>query len=856
MPPDASPPSQDDDHAQLVTHLQASLDTAKKSIPVFTSALARNSLLCAKLVILEQKLPGSSNPYSFLALDKQVLQKLSRHLKALLDQLDSSEILKPSLTVSRGTAVNLNLALQDERRILASCELLQLAVDRAWPQSAATIEDLIMTEDGAKDQVDDALVRVEYANKLCARFQRVYDLLGRRHHQSHKSKLAFRSCLDFRLSEKSDKTFDECHTLNLSEDQKVLTQFVLGASELAQKYRTVPEQFLSLKEVLHAGNSENLARTTMVSGILKTWSVRDIATRLMATILQAPKQKTRDSDLDCGSALMRNVVTLQYLLSESVLHLYSSSWLLDMWKPDQIEFSKDGSLLDFNRPYYPSQLSVDLSTTPLSEQLSDPKSYYTESFIAKFGLLLLQLQLQQAFPLEEEDENDDIWASIALDRYYHKFKESLDPIKNVVHACMRFRRHLEDLEARDKSDAFKFRMAFYKHILIPLRAICLETCPDLALGIQSSFVYTRLGQDEPGEALDTQPQEGPTPIKLNGGSSGGTSDLRVLGETMLKRPSPASSTEWFNNLDVLNEYLTADTCEGSDTYDMSRVRVAVIDSGLWEERQGDAFITYQNFIEAWNDAHKDNPQHGTNSVDLIRKVYGRADIYVAKVFQGDEADGNTSKYMAEAIKWAVSKKVDIISISAGFKDECHDELEAQIKMATAGGAAPEILVFAAASNWQNINGVACPASMTDRVIGIFCCNGGLKNSRQWNPNPRNHAANFAMLGEDVALDSGMRLLGGTSVSTALAAGLAAKLLDFSRQPDVQSWISKASREKMKTKAGMSAILKEMSRNNVNEGYECIAPWEILPADAASGIASREKVREAVCTIIKKAMKKV
>lgn len=176
-------------------------------------------------------------------------------------------------------------------------------------------------------------------------------------------------------------------------------------------------------------------------------------------------------------------------------------------------------------------------------------------------------------------------------------------------------------------------------------------------------------------------------------------------------------------------------------------------------------------------------------------------------------------------------------------------------MATAGGTAPEILVFAAASNWQNINGVAYPASMTDRVIGIFCCNGGLKNSRQWNPNPRNHAANFAMLGEGVALDSGVRLLGGTSVSTALAAGLAAKLLDFSRQPDIQSWMSKASREKMKTKAGMSAILKEMSRNSVSEGYECVAPWEILPACTVSGSASRGKVREAICTIIEKAMKK-
>lgn len=92
----------------------------------------------------------------------------------------------------------------------------------------------------------------------------------------------------------------------------------------------------------------------------------------------------------------------------------------------------------------------------------------------------------------------------------------------------------------------------------------------------------------------------------------------------------------------------------------------------------------------------------------------------------------------------------------------------------------------------------------------------------------------------------------------MAAGLAAKLLDFSRQPDVRMWMSQASRDKMRTKAGMSAILGEMARNNANEGYHCLAPWEILPADLAdrrdSGVVNRGKVRDDICTIIKKAMK--
>ncbi|RSM08195.1 hypothetical protein CEP52_004869 [Fusarium oligoseptatum] len=560
---------------------------------------------------------------------------------------------------------------------------------------------------------------------------------------------------------------NECLTLNLSKDQKIFTKHVPKSSELGREYGTVPKKFLTLEKILNTNKSDQAEREVMRSGMM-----RRFYTRLMAMVSRTPKQELNDQD----------VVTVQYLLSESVLHLYDSPWLVDIWQPGHIEFPKDGTLLDFRRPHYPSPLLIDSLEESMPDQVTilDPDDY-AEKFMAKFGLLLLQLQLRQRFPLETKNQSDELWAPIAL-------------------------------------------------------------------GIQNSLVCNTTAQDEPQQVLDTQLREGTTRVERNGTSSKVAPYSHALGGTMLKRSGPATSTEWFNNLEVLNEYLTAHACEVDEPYETNRVKIAVIDSGLWEGRQGDANITYKNFIKEGK--YKDNPQHGTNSVDLICKVYGRAELYVAKVFEGNEARGNTSKYMAEAIKWAISKKVDIISISAGFKQEGHGELEAQIKMATAGGAEPEILVFAAASNWQNISGVAYPASMTDRVICIFCCNGGLKPSRQWNPNPRNNAANFAFLGEDVILDSGPKPLCGTSVSTALAAGLAAKLLDFSRQPDVQSWISKASREKMRTKAGMSAIFKEMSRKNVSEKYECVAPWKILPAQLDHG---RKKIREAICTIIEKAM---
>ncbi|RMJ15230.1 hypothetical protein CDV36_005140 [Fusarium kuroshium] len=667
--------------------------------------------------------------------------------------------------------------------------------------------------------------------------------------------IPFRGCKDFRHAETLSMTLNKSLTLNLSKDQEILTGSVPN-SELAREYGTVPEKLLTLKEVLGDNESDQTTRVTMKAG----WWYNSFMARLLPT----PQQDSSDGQLDYRSALTKNVATVQYLLSESVLHLYNSPWLLDIWQPDHIEFPKDGTLLDFRRPYYPSSLRVEPSQESVLEQVEALDPYdHAETFMAKFGLLVLQLQLQQAFPLETEDQSDDIWPLIALGRYYNDFKESIEPIKEVVDACLDFRRHLfEDLDAQEESDAFKFRIVFYKRIMMPLRVILQLNFPDVAREI----VCNTIPQEEHQQTLDSQPPERPTPVELNGVSPRRLSYPEFVGETMLQRFRPAS-TEWFKRLDDLNEYLTAQTCEkiahtyeitahiceSNETYEANRVKIAVIDSGLWEERQGDSNITYQNFI--MEGKYKDDPRHGTNSVDLICKVYGRADLYVAKVFEGNEARRNTSKYMAEAIRWAISKKVDIISVSAGFEGKCNNELEAQIKMATAGGAEPEILVFAAASNWQNISGVAYPASMADRVICIFCCNGGLKPSRNWNPDPRAHAANFTMLGEDVELDSGERLSGGTSVSTALAAGLAAKLLDFSRQPDVQSWMSKASRDKMRTKAGMSAILKEMSRNNVSEGYQCVAPWEILPVTAVSGGPSRKKVREAMCTIIEKAMKK-
>lgn len=188
MPRDPSLPSQDDDHTELAISLQASLNTAKEFIPVFTSALTRTPLLRSRLVLLQHKLPGLSNPYDLLALNSGALAKLYSRLQHLLHQLDclidrgSPENPKALLTAKSGPVINFDRAVRDEALILESCELLQLAIDRAWPESVAGIGDLITAKDAATDQVDNVLARVEDASKVCGRLERIYELLSKKLH--------------------------------------------------------------------------------------------------------------------------------------------------------------------------------------------------------------------------------------------------------------------------------------------------------------------------------------------------------------------------------------------------------------------------------------------------------------------------------------------------------------------------------------------------------------------------------------------------------------------------------------------------------------------------------------------------
>ncbi|TXC08008.1 hypothetical protein FocTR4_00002485, partial [Fusarium oxysporum f. sp. cubense] len=209
---------------------------------------------------------------------------------------------------------------------------------------------------------------------------------------------------------------------------------------------------------------------------------------------------------------------------------------------------------------------------------------------------------------------------------------------------------------------------------------------------------------------------------------------RSLRATFIKSENDPTAGDWLDEVDDLIRAMRGDR---KDPYE--RVKIAIIDSGLHDRERGRYRAEYKDFTDA--------------------------------------------------IHWAIEppRSVDIISISAGFRNYSK-ELDDAVTRAKASG----VLVIAAASNWQNKNTVAFPARHNLSAMCIYSTNTGNQSS-SFNPEPRADTQNFAILGEGFQHPDQRRneRMSGTSMATAVAAGLAARIVDFSRQKDNKASIFRA-----------------------------------------------------------------
>ncbi|RFU23755.1 hypothetical protein B7463_g12582, partial [Scytalidium lignicola] len=198
-----------------------------------------------------------------------------------------------------------------------------------------------------------------------------------------------------------------------------------------------------------------------------------------------------------------------------------------------------------------------------------------------------------------------------------------------------------------------------------------------------------------------------------------------------------------------------------------------------ELNQIDRIRGWKNFCNDRSDIQDvaDIDGHGTHVAGIILQLAPRAELYIARVCEGDENYGRTAQN--QAINMSNSKRKQ----SAQMKKVDPSRVEKVLKKARENS----IAVFAAASNSGNHGPAAWPARDFERAICVHSSNDYGTKSSDFTPEAYSETINFMAIGENVcshwptSKGGGFRKMSGTSTATAVATAIAALLLAFTQQ---------------------------------------------------------------------------
>ncbi|MGB0176122.1 MAG: S8 family peptidase [Owenweeksia sp.] len=218
------------------------------------------------------------------------------------------------------------------------------------------------------------------------------------------------------------------------------------------------------------------------------------------------------------------------------------------------------------------------------------------------------------------------------------------------------------------------------------------------------------------------------------------------------------------------------------------IKIAVLDSGVQLDHP-DLNISSENtsdFSKSQQKGVNDREGHGThlsgivNGIHNENEVFGvapEANLFVAKVTSNEW--GDDPELLADAIDWAVSKNVDIISISKGFENH-NDRLLQSIKAAL---QKPVLVVCAAGNFKSDRDRILFPAGF-ENVLSIGAST--REKSVQVNSSVSSRIDLLAP-GEEIYStfkDSSYKRMSGTSQATPFVASTLALLVEACRKKNV------------------------------------------------------------------------
>ncbi|KAH0426440.1 hypothetical protein CcaCcLH18_10325 [Colletotrichum camelliae] len=480
---------------------------------------------------------------------------------------------------------------------------------------------------------------------------------------------------------------------------------------------------------------------------------------------------------------------LAYIVARSFWQYYDSPWMGSSWTSDSVHFLRESSTghnhprgeIYATKPYF----AVDFNELDHEsiEYCDEPGVVFPYPRLLSLCIILLEIGRGQAITIEDKGS-----VVANLNERWHLAKRLMKPVKGrhgfdyvdfqeAIASCLNNSSWEEDSDSIE-TDVFARKAVIYDIIVQPLEKL-LENC-----------------------FSDTQHGAGPVD------QSGALSEFLALPEApaMPKTSSEVDESErWIDLMKRINEHflkmLSPETL-------VQRPRVAILDTGF---DGSSSFLDVQGRrIEHWKDFAEtsqepvDEAGHGTHTAATAMKVAPRARICVARIAKDVSSLSKAPQAIAEAIDWAANQvNVDIISMSFGFPSEV-PVITAAIRKAILDRNG-SLIFFAAASNAGGNGKEMFPANL-DEVFSIRETNSRGAFSDTNPPVNPNGPIVFGTLGRDVPAASLSTARGevpksGSSVATAVAAGIAASLLMIGDVGVEEDCLTPAEASRLRTKSG-------------------------------------------------------